>query len=146
MVGAGPGPTGAGNADVVPLRKLQQARDALVAHMVSLHTAAAEAAQGKPVLEPDDEEPGGIGSGGLLAAQRWRQADGDTAVMQEVAFRVLSDLALVFGSTTWKVSRDMASCFTSADDVFFLILRSSSQFAFRHPCAIWDLEKLESPC
>ncbi|GIL69417.1 hypothetical protein Vretifemale_362 [Volvox reticuliferus] len=89
----GPGPSGSNTiAPVQPsMLKLQQSRDALVAHMVALHSAAA--AQNGAMLEPDEK--------GSTEDARCDGA-GNFAVLQDMAFRVLSDVALVFGSKAWK--------------------------------------------
>ncbi|GLI62799.1 hypothetical protein VaNZ11_005547 [Volvox africanus] len=87
-----PGPSGSNAAPVLPsMLKLQQSRDALVAHMVALHAAAT--AHGDAMLEPDET--------GRTEDARCNGA-GNVAVLQDMAFRVLSDVALVFGSKAWK--------------------------------------------
>ncbi|GLC66838.1 hypothetical protein PLESTF_000479800 [Pleodorina starrii] len=99
----GPGPSG--SAVQVPVQRLQQARDALVSHLVSMHAAAASA-QADALLEPED----GGGGGGEGQARSDAAIIGSVAVIQDVAFRVLSDVALVFGSKAWKGTQMEPAC------------------------------------
>jgi hypothetical protein len=92
-----PGPsTSAAPAAQGAVQQLQQARDALVSHLVALHAAAT--AQADATLELD-------GDGAAAAAGQAPLGPGGVAVIQDAAFRVLSDVALVFGSKSWKVRR-----------------------------------------
>ncbi|EFJ51319.1 hypothetical protein VOLCADRAFT_88020 [Volvox carteri f. nagariensis] len=135
----GPGPSG-DNAAIAAaqqsaVQKLQQARDALLSHMVALHAAAA--AQSDATLELEDEG----GSGGAMQA-RAQGVDGSIAVLQDVAFRVLSDVALVFGSKAWKgTAIEPVSLLTLSSQVADLMWRHCSEVLRKEDTAVGDEEQ-----
>ncbi|KXZ53988.1 hypothetical protein GPECTOR_5g100 [Gonium pectorale] len=95
----GPGPSGSGGpaaaAAASTIQRLLHARDSLVSHLVAMHSAAADAAHAGGSLQLDDEDGDAdprVGSGAGSAG---------AAVVQDAAYRVLSDVALVFGSKSW---------------------------------------------